>query len=188
MDRSSPEAVRTTEKYGWTVTPSVSTSSRQPLPSTLTLAPVSNKSVSCFPKVSTSAKGRGSAESMRLTAATTSRRLDHLILKRSLASGLPPVGILTNTYDYYIGCVRYCFRLLSSELLRGIPTWASPSRFRTAQPTVFRAIGTFRRNHARLAAPATESPPLRGLAILESVLRSPAIPATWPDRISDSPT
>jgi len=32
MDRSSPEAVRTTEKYGWTVTPSVSTSSRQFLP------------------------------------------------------------------------------------------------------------------------------------------------------------
>nr|XP_036677540.1 uncharacterized protein LOC118878603 isoform X3 [Drosophila suzukii] len=85
MDRSSPEAVRTTEKCGWTVTPSASTSSRQPLPSTLTLAPVSNKPVSCLPKVSTSAKGRGSAESMRLTAATTSRRLDLLILKRSLA-------------------------------------------------------------------------------------------------------
>ncbi|XP_037728620.1 uncharacterized protein LOC119559643 [Drosophila subpulchrella] len=55
------------------------------LPSTLTLAPVSNKPVSCLPKASTSAKGLGSAESMRLTAATTSRRLDLLTLKRSLA-------------------------------------------------------------------------------------------------------
>nr|XP_036673641.1 uncharacterized protein LOC108015843 [Drosophila suzukii]XP_036675156.1 uncharacterized protein LOC118878066 isoform X1 [Drosophila suzukii] len=82
-DRSSPEAVRTTEKCGWTVTPSVSTSSRQPLPSTLTLAPVSNKPVRCLPKVFTSAKE--SAESMRFTAATTSHRLDLLILKRSFA-------------------------------------------------------------------------------------------------------
>nr|XP_036678454.1 uncharacterized protein LOC118879663 isoform X2 [Drosophila suzukii] len=56
--------------------------------------------------------------------------------------------------------VYSCFRLLSSELLHGIPTWASPSRFRTAQPTVFRAIGTFWRNHAQLAAPETKSPPL----------------------------
>jgi len=129
------------EKYGSMGTPSVSTSPQQPLPSTHTLDPVSNKPVSDLPKVSTSAKGLGSAESMRFTAATTFSRLDLLILKHSLAFWTlretirmqlmfrkdpvpceafhPPVDILTNTYIYYIGNLRSCFHLLPSELLRG---------------------------------------------------------------------
>ncbi|XP_070854581.1 uncharacterized protein [Drosophila suzukii] len=110
------------EKYGSMGTPSVSTSPQQPLPSTHTLDPVSNKPVSDLPKVSTSAKGLGSAESMRFTAATTFSRLDLLILKHSLA----------------FWTLRETIRM--QLMFRKDPV---PCEAFHPPPTVFRAIGTF---------------------------------------------
>ncbi|XP_050746195.1 uncharacterized protein LOC122818937 [Drosophila biarmipes] len=115
MDRSSPEAVRTMEKFNWNATPSVFTSSRQPLPSTLTLAPVSNKPVNCLLKASTSAKGLGSAESIRFTAATTSRRLDLLILKRK--DPVPCLHIATKPFFLRSGPGK-----MELTLAGGLPT------------------------------------------------------------------
>ncbi|XP_020808854.1 uncharacterized protein LOC110184603 isoform X2 [Drosophila serrata] len=85
IDRSSPAAVRTTEKYLCTGTPNASTSCLLPFPSRLTLAPVSNSPVSCWPKIVIWAKGLGSWVSPRLTAATTSLRFSWRFLKRSRA-------------------------------------------------------------------------------------------------------
>uniref|UniRef100_A0A6P4FP56 Uncharacterized protein LOC108053191 n=1 Tax=Drosophila rhopaloa TaxID=1041015 RepID=A0A6P4FP56_DRORH len=83
--RSSPDAVRTTDRYFWIGTSNASTSSLPPLPSRLTLAPVSNKPVSCWVRIRTSANGRGSPVPLRFTAATTSRLFARLLRNRSLA-------------------------------------------------------------------------------------------------------
>ncbi|XP_044313065.1 uncharacterized protein LOC123037252 [Drosophila rhopaloa] len=85
IERSSPDAVRTTDRYFWIGTSNASTISLQPLPSRLTLAPVSNNPVSCWVRIRTSANGRGSPVPLRFTAATTSRLLARLFRNRSLA-------------------------------------------------------------------------------------------------------
>ncbi|XP_041564830.1 uncharacterized protein LOC121467476 isoform X1 [Drosophila elegans] len=85
IDRSSPEAVRTADKYFWTGTSKASTSSLPPFPSRLTLAPVSNNPVSCLVRTRTAANGLGSRDKLRLTAATASRRQFRRLRNRSLA-------------------------------------------------------------------------------------------------------
>jgi len=69
----SQNIVRTTERYFWTGTFNVSTSSRPPLPNRLTLVPVSNNAVSCWVRSRTSVNGRGASFLLYLTAATTFR-------------------------------------------------------------------------------------------------------------------
>ncbi|XP_041630282.1 uncharacterized protein [Drosophila kikkawai] len=122
IDRSSPAAVRTTEKYLWTGTPNASTSSLPPLPSRLTLAPVSNRPVSCWPKMVIPAKGLGSEMPPRCTAATTSLRFSLRFRNRSLA-----FRTVRDTWriPHSWCCLKILF--LASKYLRMRSSYGSPT-------------------------------------------------------------
>ncbi|KAL7724281.1 hypothetical protein ACLKA6_013705 [Drosophila palustris] len=73
IDRSSPDAVRTVDTYGFTGRFNSSASSRHPRPKRLTDAPESSKPRICRPPRLNSAKTRGSDRTVLATAATTCR-------------------------------------------------------------------------------------------------------------------